>query len=159
MAERDSEPLERSGFSILRGARTRVPMRDAVPGPRTGDPSATHSALRPHPIRPPVRCPPRSPAAPRVHPAVVRAAGSGSGARVLALLPERPAEPRLVFSRPAAMSAAGLVSATPPAPAPPGAPAPAMPPGPEYYEEEELESAEEEDGERSARARDSDEGG
>uniref|UniRef100_A0A8C3KXV9 SDS3 homolog, SIN3A corepressor complex component n=1 Tax=Chrysolophus pictus TaxID=9089 RepID=A0A8C3KXV9_CHRPC len=32
-----------------------------------------------------------------------------------------------------------------------------MPPGPEYYEEEELESAEEEDGERSARARDSDE--
>lgn len=33
-----------------------------------------------------------------------------------------------------------------------------MPPGPEYYEEEELESAEEEDGERSARARDSDEG-
>ncbi|XP_042721548.1 sin3 histone deacetylase corepressor complex component SDS3 isoform X3 [Lagopus leucura] len=55
------------------------------------------------------------------------------------------------------MSAAGLVSATPPAPAPPGAPAPAMPPGPEYYEEEELESAEEEDGERSARARDSDE--
>ncbi|KAM9281650.1 sin3 histone deacetylase corepressor complex component SDS3 isoform 2-T3 [Morus bassanus] len=56
------------------------------------------------------------------------------------------------------MSAAGLVSATPPAPAPPGAPAAAaMPPGPEYYEEEELESAEEEDGERSARARDSDE--
>ncbi|CAM9567252.1 unnamed protein product [Bubo scandiacus] len=55
------------------------------------------------------------------------------------------------------MSAAGLVSATPPAPAPPGAPATAMPPGPEYYEEEELESAEEEDGERSARARDSDE--
>ncbi|KAK2523021.1 Suds3 [Columba guinea] len=55
------------------------------------------------------------------------------------------------------MSAAGLVSATPPAPAPPGAPAPAMPPGPEYYEEEELESAEEEDGDRSARARDSDE--
>uniref|UniRef100_A0A8C6Z846 SDS3 homolog, SIN3A corepressor complex component n=1 Tax=Nothoprocta perdicaria TaxID=30464 RepID=A0A8C6Z846_NOTPE len=32
-----------------------------------------------------------------------------------------------------------------------------MPPGPDYYEEEELESAEEEDGERSARARDSDE--
>ncbi|XP_075290594.1 sin3 histone deacetylase corepressor complex component SDS3 [Opisthocomus hoazin] len=56
------------------------------------------------------------------------------------------------------MSAAGLVSATPPAPAPPGAPAAAaMPPGPEYYEEEELESAEEEDGDRSARARDSDE--
>ncbi|NXF89654.1 SDS3 deacetylase, partial [Eubucco bourcierii] len=37
------------------------------------------------------------------------------------------------------------------------APAAAMPPGPDYYEEEELESAEEEDGERSARARDSDE--
>ncbi|KAJ7423713.1 Sin3 histone deacetylase corepressor complex component SDS3 [Willisornis vidua] len=32
-----------------------------------------------------------------------------------------------------------------------------MPPAPDYYEEEELESAEEEDGERSARARDSDE--
>ncbi|KAJ7397176.1 Sin3 histone deacetylase corepressor complex component SDS3 [Pitangus sulphuratus] len=32
-----------------------------------------------------------------------------------------------------------------------------MAPAPEYYEEEELESAEEEDGERSARARDSDE--
>ncbi|KAM9371723.1 sin3 histone deacetylase corepressor complex component SDS3 [Phaethornis superciliosus] len=55
------------------------------------------------------------------------------------------------------MSAAGLVTAAPPAPAPPGVAAPAMPPGPEYYEEEELESAEEEDGERSARARDSDE--
>lgn len=54
------------------------------------------------------------------------------------------------------MSAAGLVSA-PPA-APPGPPAPAMAPAPDYYEEEELESAEEEDGERSARARDSDEG-
>ncbi|NXM82130.1 SDS3 deacetylase, partial [Oenanthe oenanthe] len=36
-------------------------------------------------------------------------------------------------------------------------PAPAMAPAPDYYEEEELESAEEEDGERSARARDSDE--
>ncbi|NXO91734.1 SDS3 deacetylase, partial [Certhia brachydactyla] len=35
--------------------------------------------------------------------------------------------------------------------------APAMAPAPDYYEEEELESAEEEDGERSARARDSDE--
>ncbi|XP_071618776.1 sin3 histone deacetylase corepressor complex component SDS3 isoform X2 [Heliangelus exortis] len=55
------------------------------------------------------------------------------------------------------MSAAGLVTAAPPAPAAPGVAAPAMPPGPEYYEEEELESAEEEDGERSARARDSDE--
>ncbi|KAF4790006.1 Sin3 histone deacetylase corepressor complex component SDS3 [Turdus rufiventris] len=32
-----------------------------------------------------------------------------------------------------------------------------MAPAPDYYEEEELESAEEEDGERSARARDSDE--
>lgn len=78
-------------------------------------------------------------------------------ARVLAPLPGGGAGPGRQL-RPVAMSAAGLVSATPPAPAPPGAPAPAMPPGPEYYEEEELESAEEEDGDRSARARDSDEG-
>lgn len=60
---------------------------------------------------------------------------------------------------PVAMSAAGLVSAAPPAPVPPGTLPAALPPGPEYYEEEELESADEEDGERSARARDSDEGG
>ncbi|KAM7145044.1 sin3 histone deacetylase corepressor complex component SDS3 isoform 1-T1 [Macrochelys suwanniensis] len=53
------------------------------------------------------------------------------------------------------MSAAGLVS--PPAPVPVALPPAALPPGPEYYEEEELESAEEEDGERSGRARDSDE--
>ncbi|TFK04713.1 protein Wnt-10a [Platysternon megacephalum] len=55
------------------------------------------------------------------------------------------------------MSAAGLVSPAPPAPVPVGLPPAALPPGPEYYEEEELESAEEEDGERSGRARDSDE--
>ncbi|XP_061866377.1 sin3 histone deacetylase corepressor complex component SDS3 isoform X2 [Colius striatus] len=79
-------------------------------------------------------------------------------ARVPSPLPGGGAGPRRPL-RPVAMSAAGLVSATPPAPAPPGAPAAAMPPGPEYYEEMELEveSAEEEDGERSARARDSDE--
>lgn len=79
--------------------------------------------------------------------------GSGSAAAVPAAVAERrPLRP----VPPAAMSAAGLVSA-PPA-APPGPPAPAMAPAPDYYEEEELESAEEEDGERSARARDSDEG-
>ncbi|XP_044846095.1 sin3 histone deacetylase corepressor complex component SDS3 isoform X2 [Mauremys mutica] len=55
------------------------------------------------------------------------------------------------------MSAAGLVSPAPPAPVPAGLPPAALPAGPEYYEEEELESAEEEDGERSGRARDSDE--
>lgn len=77
-------------------------------------------------------------------------------ARVPSPLPGGGAGPRRL--RPVAMSAAGLVSATPPAPTPPGATATTMPPGPEYYEEEELESAEEEDGERSARARDSDEG-
>ncbi|XP_075754259.1 sin3 histone deacetylase corepressor complex component SDS3 isoform X1 [Pelodiscus sinensis] len=55
------------------------------------------------------------------------------------------------------MSAAGLVSPALPAPVPAGGPPAALPPGPDYYEEEELESAEEEDGERSGRARDSDE--
>lgn len=67
------------------------------PGLEPVTPRQPTAPSAPHPIRPPVSRPPRSPAAPRVHPATTPATGSGSDARVPALLPERPAEPRPVL--------------------------------------------------------------
>lgn len=98
------------------------------------------------------------------------AAGSASAAAGAAGV-----APLVLFSRAAVMSVAALVSpALPPGPPPPPPPTTALPPGSgpaaaaaiaaavaaaESYEEEELDSpADEEDGDRSGRARDSDEG-